>query len=52
MKFLLKDLVVTMLAVLGMLGSINWMDIPFWIYLLLLVSYGGLRLANKDNNDI
>jgi len=48
----LKDLIVGALALLGILGSINWIEIPFWVYLLLIVVYAGLRLAKKEDNTI
>lgn len=51
MNFKLKDLVVTILVILGMLGSINWLEIPFWIYILFLISYAGLRLSYHDEDE-
>ena len=52
MKITLKDLVVGVLALLGIIGSINWIEIPFWIYILLIVAYAGLRLAKKEDNSL
>ena len=52
MKLTFKDLTVGILVVLGILGSINWLEIPYYIYLLLAVAYGGLRLANKENDNV
>lgn len=52
MKLLIKDLVVLTLVLLGILGSINWLEIPFWVYLTLVVAYAGLRLADKDSNEV
>lgn len=52
MKLAYKDLTVAVLVVLGILGSINWMEIPFWIYLLILIAYAGLRLANKESDEV
>ena len=52
MKLTYKDLSVAVLVLLGILGSINWLEIPFWIYLLILVSYAGLRLAGKESDEV
>lgn len=52
MKLKLIDLVVATLTLLGILGSINWLEIPFWVYLLLLVAYAGLRLAKKESDNV
>lgn len=52
MKLTYKDLTVVLLVVLGVLGSINWLEIPFWVYLLVLFAYAGLRLAGKESNNV
>jgi hypothetical protein len=52
MKVTFKDLAVGILGVLGVVSSISWLDIPFWVYLVVIVAYGGLRLADKDSNEI
>lgn len=52
MKIKLKDLTVLALAVLGIVSDINWLDVPFWVYLLLVTAYAGLRLSGKDNTII
>lgn len=48
----LSDLITIALCVCGMLSDINWINVPFWIYLLLIVVYGGLRLSNTENSEI
>ncbi len=52
MKFKIVDLVVLAIAVLGIIGSINWIEIPFWLYLLLIVAYAGLRLSKKESDNV
>jgi hypothetical protein len=52
MKLKLVDAVVLILTVLGILGSINWMEIPFWVYLVLVVAYGGLRISDLWDKDV
>ncbi len=52
MKVTYKDLTVGILGLLGILGSINWLEIPFWVYLLIVVAYSGLRLAGKSNAEV
>ena len=52
MKLKIVDLVVLAIAVLGIIGSINWIEIPFWLYLLLIVAYAGLRLSKKESDNV
>lgn len=52
MKFTFKDLTVGILVILGIAGSINWITIPYYIYIFILIAYAGLRLANKDENEV
>ena len=52
MKLTYKDLAVAVLVLLGVLGSINWLEIPFYIYLFIAIAYAGLRLANKESDEL
>lgn len=52
MKLLIKDIAVLALTALGILGSINWLEIPFWVFLVILVAYAGVRLADKDSTEV
>lgn len=51
MKLKLNDLVVCLLVLLGILGSINWMPIPYYVYVIVLVAYAGLRLSSFNNKE-
>ena len=48
MRVTIKDLIVVGLALLGGLSDINWLDVPFWAYLILLVVYVALRFMKRD----
>ena len=44
----LKDVLVVALALAGGLSDFNNFDIPFWVYIVLLVIYAALRLFDKS----
>jgi hypothetical protein len=48
MKFNLKDLLLLAAVVLGILSNINWLNVPFWIYIILGLSYFGLRYFDEE----
>lgn len=52
MKLLIKDIAVLALAVLGIVGTIKGFNIPFYVYLIILVAYAGVRLADKDSTEV
>ena len=52
MKLAYKDLTVAVLVVLGILGSINWLEIPYYIYIFIIIAYSGLRLAGKEGDEV
>jgi hypothetical protein len=42
MKLDLKDLVVVALLVLGMLSDFNFIDVPFWVFIVIGSFYAGI----------
>lgn len=52
MKITIKDIAVATLMVLGIASDFNWMDVPFWVFIIVGVVYAGLRLAGKTNDPV
>lgn len=44
----IKDVMVFCLALLGGLSDINWMDVPFWVYIIVFFVYVILRVLDKN----
>jgi hypothetical protein len=42
----LKDSAVLLLAIMGILSDINWMDIPFWAFILVFMLYAMFRIIS------
>jgi len=45
----LNDLIIAVVIALGAVSEINWVNIPFWVYLVLGGVYIVFRLTGKDN---
>jgi len=43
-----KDLIVTALVVLGAISDVNWLDVPFWVYIILGVVYVAMRMVKFE----
>lgn len=48
MKYILKDLLLLASCLLGVLGSLDLVPSPYWIYILIVVVYFWLRYFDKE----
>ena len=52
MKLKMNDLIIAVFIALGVVSDINWLDVPFWVYLLLGAFYLVFRAAKRGEKGI
>ena len=46
-QYILKDALLTASVVLGIVSSIGKFDVPYWVFVSILIVYGFLRYTDK-----